>query len=597
MENTGVNVQIRVNTFNRLKKIRAGIVYESMTTVIDELLQNCQRSFTVSETPNPVIDVTIERDYIIVRDNGKGCSDPQKIFEFETSGWDISDAFGQGGSESIFQIADYIEINSRGWKAKVDVLNILETENLDIAIEQMEDDYMGFEITLRGEKIKQNIALLQNFFISTLSIFDCNCYINGTIIPKKSIQDFKSEFKVTVDNKFYSATLGLQKGCMDCQVYYEKRKVCDLWKNGVYGIIELKRDAVNLKAPDRKAIIRDEQYDAFREWFNDDCKMLYLEFVQQATEKQFDSYTNEIDTALTAKDYADYLPYYDQLVQEQQRVKTLAIEIPSEKTVEEKDKLIDQNVKDSGSVYLPGGSGHTEKAKIEVSRDYKPKPKKGEFRSKLGKIMNIVWCEVERTAELQEFINMAENYKIKVIYSKGKLYEKSFQFWGIPHIMKVMNKKEAKYIIGSVGSFRKSDTELYQRENSKKEDRLLLVLSKIERIFGLYDVFRIADVREHIALDHEGETVMDTIIKSTSATIRDRQKIYLDRATLNLGKVNISESKVAITKFDVLIVMLNIQTIASGLAKILYNTVEKTVDHYNKVDKISKEIALVLATL
>jgi hypothetical protein len=98
-------------------------------------------------------------------------------------------------------------------------------------------------------------------------------------------------------------------------------------------------------------------------------------------------------------------------------------------------------------------------------------------------------------------------------------------------------------------------------------------------------------------MEHDGEVVMDTVIKAPAAPIKDRNKIYLDRSALNLGKVNITESKSLITKFDVLVIMLNVQTIASGLAQLLYNTIEKTVEHYNKVEKISKEIALLLASL
>ena len=46
-------VKIRVNTFNRLKKIRAGVVYDSITTVLDELIRTAKKSYSES-TKNPL---------------------------------------------------------------------------------------------------------------------------------------------------------------------------------------------------------------------------------------------------------------------------------------------------------------------------------------------------------------------------------------------------------------------------------------------------------------------------------------------------------------------------------------------------------------
>lgn len=597
MENIDTNVRIRVNTFNRLKKIRAGVIYDSITTVIDELLQNCQRSFMVSKTKQPVIDIIAEDDKIIIRDNGKGCEDPQDIFEFETSGWDISDAFGQGGSESVFQISDFISIRSQSWKASVDVLNVLETEDMNVTVEQCEEYLDGYEILFKGQKINKNLSLLIDYITNISRYFTCDVYINGEIIEKQDLHEFNSPHKEKFDNQLYVATIGIQNGYRDSQIYYEKRKVCDIWLPGIYAIIELKRDAVNLKAPDRKSIIYDSKNTKFKSSLNDDCKLLYLTFVQNATDEDFEKYEWGIDQNLTPQDYADYLPYYDKLEYDKHRIRILAMEVPNQRTVKERDNLVTINDKESRITCIPGND-KVVPAFTTVKDEYKPKKshKKGEFKSKLGKILNMVWCEFNRKEELQELINKAESYSIKVIYSKGNLYSKSFEYWGIPHIEKIMERTEVRYIIGRPTVIGGSQ-EKYYRESSRKEERLLKVLQKVEEYFGLKDVFRIADVKEHLHLEHNGETIMDTLIKTTAAPVKDRNKIYLDRASLNLGKVNISESKSSITKFDVLIVMLNIQTISNGLAKLIYNTVERTVDHYNKVEKISKEIALLLASL
>jgi hypothetical protein len=191
------------------------VVYDSITTIIDELLQNCQRSFIVSETKNPVIDVVAEDDKIIIRDNGKGCSDPQSVFEFETSGWNISDAFGQGGSESVFQIADKISIRSKDWRATVDVLDMLETENLQVMVDRNEEPYEGYEIMISGEKIQQNMSTLSSYIENMMQIFTCDCWFNGEEVVKRDLHAFTSPHKEKFNSSFYEATIGVQKGYRD----------------------------------------------------------------------------------------------------------------------------------------------------------------------------------------------------------------------------------------------------------------------------------------------------------------------------------------------------------------------------------------------
>ena len=577
-------VQIKVNTFNRLKKIRAGIVYDSITAVIDELLQNCQRSFIVGNIENPTIDIVINEDTLIIRDNGNGCEDPQDIFEFETSGWDIVDAFGQGGSESMFQIADTVSIQSRNWKATIDVLEMLETSNLEVQITPLDDYFNGYEVILKGYKIFENSKLIETYITTATKYYECTVYINGELQDKKDLHEVNSIFTEKINNNFYVATLGVQRGYKDIQVFYEKRKVCDLWKPGVTGIIELKRNAVTLKAPDRKQIIYDSKRTKFEQVLNNDCKVLYLEFVKVATDEQFDEYESGIDQNLTPQDYADYLPsgYLTEYERKQQSI--LESEVPSDKTVQDIFNFEKVNKSDSHGIYVPSSVG--------LKQSYSMRPT-GALRKRIGKILNRVWCELNDKDSLKEKINLVESFGISVLYSKGKLYSKVFEYWGIPYIDDVIERTESSYIISSPSG----NDESYRRELTKKEDRLMTLLSKIEKHFGLSNVFVIADVTEHLSISNNGEDVIDTIIKKSVAPIKDKNKIYLDRSSLNLGKVNVSNSKASITKFDVLIILLNINIISSGLSQILYDTVEHTVEHYKKSEKIGKEIALLLGTL
>lgn len=601
------SVAIKVNTLNRLNKIRKGVVYESITTVIDELLQNCQRTFTVSNTKDSIIDVVCDNDTIVIRDNGNGCENAQDIFEFEKSGWDIQDAFGQGGSESIFQIADKIQIRSLDWGVKFDVDEILNSENLTLNVEPMEF-LKGYEIILQGPKIQENIDMITQYINNTLQYYPYKCFINGTLIEYKDLQDIVGDNKCTFNNQLYSATLVTNRGWRDCEVYYEKRKVTDIWVHGVYGIIELKPGAVNLKAPDRKGIIQDAKKTKFENSLKEDAKTVYLNLVTHATPEDFDKFVDYIDYHLNEIDYVDYLPYYTnehQLTSIKQKI--LNKEVPNQETVEKVTKLVEFALEAESKTkdqYIEGGciGDYTAFTPAKLIDDSTIRPKIKKFKDEAVKYVNTVWVEDDHEIKKKhaEIIELVESYGIKIVYSKNKLYHKAFRFLGIPHITEIAQSSGSKYIVGTVvGGHYKDGIKLKapSQDITKKEDRVLYILSLIESHYGLNDVFRIADVQEHICVESNEKVMVDTVCKVPVAPLSETGKIYLDRKSLQLGKIDLPASKAKVTKFDVLVIMLNIQTIAEGLSKLIYGTVKGTVEHYNRTSKLSKEIAMLLVTL
>jgi len=592
------DVLIRVNTYNRLKKIRSGVVYGTIETVIDELLQNCHRTFKISKTVEPSIDVVIGEDYFIIRDNGGGCKDPQDIFEFETSGWDIHSAFGQGGSESVFQIADKFTIRSLDWIVNVDVNNVIETENLSLNVEK-ETFFNGYEITIQGKCIYDNISLIQSYLESVLQSYPYDCYINGVIIDYTPLQTVSSKFTQTFDNKFYTATLGIQHGWKDSQIFYENRLVTDKWLTGVIGVIELKSDSVDLKAPDRKSIISNNKYREFCKQLEEDSKELYLYFVSQASEEDFEEYVDHIDNYLDAIDYLEFLPDYN-CSADYIRMKELSEEIPNEELKEYVGDVIESIDHQSNGVYHGSGGGYmSDSVKVEESKLAPPIKKEiKKFKDKLLGKVNTVWVEMSKRESYLEVIETVESYGVKVLTSKNKLYDKAYEFLKIPHIDEIAKRTESQYIISSNG-YVTGDFEytLPERSLLKKETRIMDILHKIEDHYELNNVFRIADVKEHILIQDNEKVMVDTTAKTSYASVKDNSKIFLDRESLQLSKIKLDTSKASVTKFDVLVVLMNVNTIASGLSSMIYHTVPGTVAHYNKIEKISKEIALLLASL
>lgn len=599
-----MSLKIQVNTFNRLKKIRKGIVYESIETVLDELLQNCQRAFKSGIVDDPIIDLVIGEDYLILRDNGIGCDDPQSVLEFETSAWDEEDvpnAFGQGGSESIFQIADYFEISSLDWKISVDVLHILETGDLDITPPEKVTFYQGYEIMIKGEKIAAGIKQINSYLKGTVKHYPYSCFINGEKIDYVPLQKARSEFTETLENKFYSATLGIQNGYTDTEIFFEKRKVTDEWIRGVVGIIELKDDAVDLKSPDRKSIIHNNKYYEFKRQLVEDAKFLYLSFITKADCELYEKYVDNIDEYLKPEDYIDYLPEYlgNVLYARQEKLTTEVDVKEALNDLAETTKSFNNQISKFKMGAFSSGGMTLGGIKINDNVNVKSSVKKQivTFKDSLKGAINYAWVEKSKQEQYIEIIRTLENHEIKVLISKNKLYDKAFRLLKIPHVLDISNRTESRWLVGGTNQYAVSlDIQYPQKRSRDKEQRLLEVLKHVEKYYDLDDVFRIADVKERILIQDEERTIIDTTSKATFAPVKDRGKIYLDRDSLNLNKLTVDKSTAAITKFDILVILLNVNTIANGLANIIYNSINGTVAHYRYVEKISKEIAMLLAS-
>ena len=83
--------QITSDIAGRLKKIRSGVVYSSVTSVISELLQNCQRAKAEN------IFCEFQYDTLTITDDGVGCKDSDDLFTLDKSAWETtSEGFGEG---------------------------------------------------------------------------------------------------------------------------------------------------------------------------------------------------------------------------------------------------------------------------------------------------------------------------------------------------------------------------------------------------------------------------------------------------------------------------------------------------------------------
>jgi hypothetical protein len=295
--------QITSDIAGRLKKIRSGVVYSSITSVISELLQNCQRDKAKN------IFCQFQHDTLTITDDGVGCNNPDDLFTLDKSAWEsTSEGFGEGFS-SVYLVADYLEVHSRNWLVRMNIDNMIKNGDLAYQSEETSEYLKGFKVTISGAKLQENETELESFLKYAAALLPMDVYVNSEKILKADFADIPSETGLikAFDNKLYTAYLTPVPWMDKITLFYESREVCKEYHSGAAGNIILKRNAVNLKAPDRRAIINDSKYQDFKEQVKKDIKILYKIFIQEATNELIDRYASPISEILEVKDYQDLL--------------------------------------------------------------------------------------------------------------------------------------------------------------------------------------------------------------------------------------------------------------------------------------------------
>lgn len=563
-------LQIKVNVINELKKIRKGVTYSSITTVLDEIIQNSQRAKATE------LEINVEELRISIKDNGIGCKDLSKVFEKSSSGWGLDEAFGEGFFSAF--IADKIIVKSFDKMVVIDVLDVIENENLHFDIVPSDEYIDGFKTILEGKKIAENIFTLKGHLLEIGKVLPFKVTLNGKVLPKEKLTALKDgesgEFTIEVNNEIYEGTLTVDSSWRGIETFYEYRKVNNIWKGGAFGKIQFKQNAVTLKAPDRKDIVFDEKRKKFEEQLEKDIKMLYKKFVQNADDKAINKYAEYIDRILEVDEYIPYLTLSNDLTDLSKHMNTEELEEVKKSAVTEEE------IKQLEALLEKVKPTRQEESVVSTSRALTTKEKKEvESITKLGKQKNkMVWVKASEVNSLKEKIAEIEYYGFEVIVAKNVLYEKAFNRLGIKHISEFEKEIETEFKLDRVDLI------------TKKEQRVMWLLEKIERNWHIPDTFRIADIEMRVIVKTMGKVVKKEK-KSVEGLTKDG-KIYLDRRSLKLSKYRVDKwDSPNLTLHDLRFLLRNCDTIAHELAHLLYGTSDNTINHYQAQAKISRELA------
>lgn len=561
---------ISVNIVNELRKIRKGVVYSSITSVVDELIQNSQRAGATK------VDIDIVGNEYRQKDNGTGLSDPNMLFEKSSSGWvsiaDTKTPFGEGFF-STFAIADVITARSKNWVAVVDVNKAIKDGKLDFPIEETVNETVGFSVRLEGELIRENADKLMIHVKELCSIVPMEVTLNGEVIEHVELLKAPvTKVSIDVDNDKCKGYVSATNTYGQVKLYYEYRYVDYMYVEGIEGVLQLEDEALNLKAPDRKGFAYDDKYTDFSDMLKEVRKEVYMKLVEVADDDTIDAYAKDISEVLDVSDYIEYLDLskvedykvYEKAEQEEARQET---ERPTE-TVSYSDTA--RNEEPVTKVT------ELRKANHELKKAEKSSRTLGTLDSVVGKCYILA----EEIEEYKDLMDMLAYYGVKVLIAKNKLYELSYEWLGIPHIASEDNRIEKVNKIERVG------------EQTKKEKRVMFMLSKIEESLGLGKVFRIADLSLTVKKFYGGKEVSDTPMK-VGGLCKDG-KIYLDRDTLELPKYRVDKAdNIYVTLNDYRFLLKHLTLIAHELAHLVYKTEDNTVEHFKAQDKLCTEIAKV----
>lgn len=607
---------------SRLKKIRSGVVYGHLHSVIDELIQNCQRANATE------VHIRLNGPSLTVKDNGSGCKDPSLVFTLDKSGFGYG--FGEGFT-SVYMVADYLRVKSYDWSGGLDVEEALNSPEKDIKvnIEKTDDEIDGFEVELVGETIANHQhSLLEHIEKAAAVIPGISFYLNGKNIAKKDLFDVEhnSPYFYRFNNSMYEGLLFLtdtHSPDSKIEVYHEYRYVTNIYVQGLSGVILLKKDAVNLRTPDRKGIVYDEKRKELQNQIHEDFKYLIKLLLKDGDEKYINDFSQIIDEFFDVEEYMRYLFIDPDEISNQYETRKKAAtkktklfnaeasgedsEIESKEESEEDLREVDvalddeEQENDLNCVYNHQSEHH--ESNWDTERDTKRIEEDQSFTAYIGvdsdrnlqknrvtinnikKKANVAWVEKEHVETYRNLITEYEYYGIYTFVSPNILYDKALRYIGIPHISLLEEKGLRKeYKVTKIGA------------RSKKEERALEILGMIEEYYSLGETFKISNIEAKMIIELRGTRIYQEEFQVKGYT--KGNEIHLNRKHLKLGKLssaNLGNKKLGV--HDVKFVLSNISTIAHELAHLLFGTKDNTVRHYENQITLQDDIARFISTL
>ena len=572
------NVEIKVNVINEMKKLRT-VTYGDRLAWIEELIQNAQRAGARR------VDIKIKMDKVVFNDNGKGCSDPQVLFEKSTSGWgkEVSNQnpFGEGFFSTLM-VANKVKVRSIGFEAVFDIRKMFEENTLDCITTKGSSRRSGFYIELTDLEEEYNSWLAEERVKEVAQyISGINFYLNGEKLKHKKFTDTDgSPFAVVINNEYAKGWLRPFNWGPDgyggdkYKVYAQERFVKDIYTTGVAGTVLIKDGMVDLRSPDRKEIIVNEKAQNFTESMNTEIKRMFIKVLQKGGDKDIDSYADWIDRPVPVEEYEHLIKFvyttdfadFDKIL-DGIKEKVAAGEDVNFNEIAEQVEIQRQEVRDEVELKnKPRPLETVEKEATQIVRT----------GTELRDSKITFYVKKEEMDMFVEKLSLAEYHGLPVVIIRNKLEEKVIEKKeNILHIKDLRENVELSAQLKRVGAV------------DEAEERAMWLFEIISKGLGLdKNIFRIGDMTVYKETKiGDKETVRE---EEPALAVAYGSEIYIDRKSLKKNKLEVGSK--GITNSDRAFIALNMETIAHELAHVLYGTIDNTKEHAEAQITITNKI-------
>lgn len=588
-------VELKVNAINQLVLLRNS-TFKDKLSFLDEDVQNAQRAGAT--------EVRITTDYyghtVTIENNGAVLDDPQKLFAIAESGWDentqnTENPFGMGFFSNI-TVSDDLEIRTGDKIIRFNVPEIIRTRNIEIPVEKTEETYDGFKLILNGvdfskvntSQIRERAEILGQY------VTELDIWYNGEPIEKKDLTEGDdSPFQFPVEDETATGWIALGDNYMysdNLCVFLRGRLVTKLPDMPyLKGCLHVKDSTLNLTAPDRKDIIRDEKLSSFKERVKDMVKDYCMEILDEGYRK-LDDYTsafNWYSDTDAMKHRMQFLTLKSRNTEDMKYLRGIALaqkEHNASNYEEYMDYLLrlekgdsEQNEERMGEIQIPvevqskpeepkGRVYHESRTEYSEGYTEVPEIEDDETQECPGmKILDsdepVFFMKFSEVEEYERLINVVKHYNLRLILSRNRVEHKVLERLQSEKRLPVFHISELKEEVKVTGTL--SNTVL-----NGQERRGLMILGLISRILGFdHNVFAIGDliVTKRInmpVLQTEKETV------ETNVTVLhdlDNGKVYVDRTVFNKNRLSDSLDE-TLTVPDYQFVMSNLRKISEQVS-------------------------------
>lgn len=556
-----MSVEVRSNIKGELAKIRRGVVYGDSTTVVDELVQNAKRAHA-TEVRFETLD-----DGFAIMDNGKGCADPQSLFEQHYSGWgDCDEAFGEGFF-SVFAVADKVEARSDKWIASFDVNDMIESGNLEIPVEKARQ-IKGFRCYLHGGIAWSSYHAMLNRFKALAKLEQgIKFYVDGERVSgKKSCKGELGEWGMEFHNDLYDAYIRPAKASYHSpEIAYDSRPVDgeSYFVEYAKGIVMVKKGGATPKAPDRKTFVWDGKRTALKESLKCDISTMYVHFLSHASTADLDGYDDAIERCVPVADYAYKLPMVDGI---------LNGIVPDDSAEHDVAGMIAA----SRRVVTPDCNGSGAISVDNSERTLKKRDSGAQtLASYISQMQEAGVALVYGKSSNEEDRNLANSLAydgVTVLWAPNNMYAKAFEELGVEHISNLFGK--------SIDIRFENDA-----PNGANEKIIESILNNMAKSMNVKVTFAFADIIEAASIN--GSKVNGRGIEGCCDF--KSEMIYIDRRHFDVSGYALSLEMRTEGEWRCMMLLENV--VCHELAHFIFGTEDNTLEHFQKTAELTREYA------